>query len=218
MELGLGLNQYPSVNGKTLLLDSYSGVEFVYSLARLISTYKGPCIRVRSGTSEVDINFKDNLLDTDSLLEFTGTQDGFLVGWYDQGKKARHAFQFTESLQPKIVSNGDFDSEGILFSADLMNLIVSWSLNNETALLIRESASSITTSNWFLKTSTGILNKDITIGYSDANTLSATQFENTLNYDNPSTNFSLNIKRVWATTYTSSSKNIYLNGNLVASS
>lgn len=217
MKLGLGLSSYPSINGKTLLLDNYSGLEFVFSLAKLVSSYKGACIRVRTGDNEKDIYFKNNLLDTDSLLEFTGTLDGFLVGWYDQSKKARHAFQFDRDLQPKIAELGLFNTEGISFHSDLLSLVISWSLNSETTLLVRENASTINSSNRFIQTSTGVTNKDVNIGYIDANTFSATQFDSTLNYDNPTINFPLNVKRVWVTDYSTNSKNIYLNGNLVAS-
>jgi hypothetical protein len=221
MHLGLGLKGY--INNNYLLLDNYPELEFIYSIVRLVSSYKGPCLRVRKGTSNVDIPFTNkNLPNVASLIQFVGNDDGYLVGWYDQGRKSRHIFQDDTALQPKIISGGLFDPEGLIFSSDIFKLNSSWLANHESTIMVRETATTINTSNWFIGTETDLFNESITLGYADQNTLRATQFDSVINYDNPSTNFPLNTKRVWAATSTntssSGSKKVYLDGTLVASS
>lgn len=217
MQLGLGLNRQSFSN--SLPLDGIPDLEFVYSIVRLVSSYRGPCMKVRRNTTVVDIPFTSkDLINLDSLIQFVGSDDGYLVGFYDQSKNSRHSFQEDTTKQPKIVSEGIFNSEGVNFSADSLVLDSSWLKTHESTVLIRENTPNITTSNWFIQTSNDVANENIVLGYADQNTFRATQFDSVLNYDNPSTNFPLNTKRVWATTSGATGKKVYLDGTLVASS
>jgi hypothetical protein len=101
----------------TLLLDSYSGAGFAYSLRKLRAAYSGNCIRVRrsSDNTEQDIGFADlttdqkiiqQTLDTDALLSFVGSGNGFITIWYDQSGNGLNVEQSTASLQPQIVTSG----------------------------------------------------------------------------------------------------------------
>jgi hypothetical protein len=101
----------------TLLLDSYSGAGFAYSLRKLRAAYTGNCIRVRrsSDNTEQDIGFTDLIidqkiiqqtLDTDALLSFVGSGNAFITIWYDQSTNGLNVAQSTASLQPQIVTSG----------------------------------------------------------------------------------------------------------------
>lgn len=87
-------------------LDSAAGA---WSVARkLRALYGGNCIRVResAGSTEADIGFNGNELDTAALLAHCAGADGFVVNIYDQSGNARNLTQSTASAQPQIVSSG----------------------------------------------------------------------------------------------------------------
>ncbi|MBD2200147.1 MULTISPECIES: arabinofuranosidase catalytic domain-containing protein [Calothrix] len=208
----------PITTTPTLALDGYTNVVFAYSLTKLFSDYTGPCIRVRrsSDNAQQDIYFDSNgQLDITSLLDFVGSSNGFITVYYDQSPNNRNASQVDTSLQPQIITSGKFDSRGISFTNGSLFIDTSW-LASDFTLLVKERATSISTNNNFIQNSTSISNKNIILGYADANTISATQFDSTLTYDNPSVNFPVNTSRVWVGTCTTSTKKVYLNGNQVA--
>lgn len=76
-------------------------------LAKKVSTATN-CIRVRrsSDSTEQDIGFSGNSLDTASMLSFCGAGDGFITKIYDQTGNGFDAVQATAANQPKIVSSG----------------------------------------------------------------------------------------------------------------
>jgi len=91
--------------GFTGLLDDYGGAAAAYSVRRLSSTYEGALIRVREdgGDTEADIRFDSNGdLDTTALLSHCGSNNGFVVTWYDQSGNNNNKIQPTESQQPKV--------------------------------------------------------------------------------------------------------------------
>jgi hypothetical protein len=95
----------------TGLLDEYPNAAAAYSVRRLSSTYEGALIRVRedSGDTEADIGFDANgNLDTAALLAHCGVNSGFVVTWYDQSGNTNNAQQTTASIQPQIVSSGEY--------------------------------------------------------------------------------------------------------------
>lgn len=82
-----------------------------FSLSRLRDAYIGDAIRVRRSSDNVeqDIGFSGQNLDETELLNFVGTggtDNGFVVTWYDQGGQEKNAIQATTAKQPQIVSNG----------------------------------------------------------------------------------------------------------------
>lgn len=95
------------------LLDDYGSASAAYSLRKLDADYSGSAIRVRrsSDNTEQDIGFTGscNELDEAALIAFVGSggsDDGFVVTWYDQSGNGRDATQATAGNQPKIVDNG----------------------------------------------------------------------------------------------------------------
>jgi hypothetical protein len=97
-----------------LFLDLYPNAAAAYSLRKLRYAYTGNCIRVRrsSDSTELDIGFVNNVLDTASLLSFTGSGDGFVTKWYDQSGNAKDIAQATAANQPQIVASGSVILEG----------------------------------------------------------------------------------------------------------
>lgn len=95
-----------------LLLDTYSGAAAAYSLRKLDCDYAGSAIRVRrsSDNTESDIGFTSGGdLDTAALKTFIGTggtDDGFVVTWYDQSGNSRNATMSTSTQQPLVMDNG----------------------------------------------------------------------------------------------------------------
>jgi hypothetical protein len=112
---------------KSTILDLYNtNVERCYYLTLQRGAYYGsPCIRVRrSGdNSETNIGFNTSgNLDTASLTAFViaggGTQNGFIVTYYDQSTNARNATQANNSKQAQIVSSGSLMTNGGLTITD----------------------------------------------------------------------------------------------------
>jgi hypothetical protein len=109
------ISPYNSIRGgaagpaETLLLDLYPGAVAAYSLRALNSAYTGYAIRVRRSS---DGDFKDigllydGSLDTESLLSFVGSGDGFVSTWYDQSGEGNDAVETTASGQASIVLSG----------------------------------------------------------------------------------------------------------------
>ena len=101
----------PIASSCSYLLDQYSGAAAAYSLRKLDCDYAGSAIRVRrsSDNTEQDIGFVNGNLDTASLKTFVGTggtDDGFVVTWYDQSGNNRNLTQSTAGNQAAIMDNG----------------------------------------------------------------------------------------------------------------
>ena len=91
--------------GSATLPGTYSGLFAAYSLRRVVSTYTGSAIMVRSGSVSQSIGFDSfGNLNTASIASFAGSGDAFVNIWYDQSGNNNHASQSTAANQPKIYS------------------------------------------------------------------------------------------------------------------
>jgi hypothetical protein len=92
----------------SLLLDTYTGAGFAYSFRTLRAAYSGNSIRAResSGSTEQNIGFTSGVLDSSSLLTFTGSNDGLVPIIYDQSTNGNNLTQTTASNQLEIVNSG----------------------------------------------------------------------------------------------------------------
>jgi hypothetical protein len=100
-------------NRKNFLINALSvKPTTAYSLRRLNREYAGSAIRVRraSDNDEKNIGFSGVELDTISLIEFVGADNGFVTTWYDQSGNGNDAIQTTASNQPRIVNAGVVDT------------------------------------------------------------------------------------------------------------
>jgi len=89
----------------TPLLDTYSGAAAAYSLRLLRTAYTGFAIKVQDnvGGATQDIGFNVfGELDTVSLLQYAGSNDVFVVTWFDQSGNGIDATQGTSANRPKI--------------------------------------------------------------------------------------------------------------------
>jgi len=103
-------NAYYTPLSQPLLLDVYTGAAAAYSLRKLRTTYTGAAIRVRrsSDNTEQDIGFVGVDLDTVSLKNFVGANNGFVTTWYDQST-SKNVAQSAAANQPRIVNAGVVD-------------------------------------------------------------------------------------------------------------
>ena len=105
-------DRYINTKNNLPLLDrvGVTNVVGAYSLRKLLSSYSGNCIQVRrdSDNTVQDIGFTiDGSLDIDSLYNFVGTSNGYIVKWYDQSNaEPNGAYQSDPNKQPMIVSLG----------------------------------------------------------------------------------------------------------------
>lgn len=136
-------NNYITVSdGKLLnfILDS----QVAYSLRLINVTYSGPCIRVRrdSDNTEQDIPFANGELDLQALSSFCGTDNGYVVYWYDQSGNGNDLFNLTFAEQPQIFSLGlpllENGKPCIIFdgSNDNMNMLTSVVLTSMSVLVV----------------------------------------------------------------------------------
>jgi hypothetical protein len=104
----LDILQKLRVSGASLLLDTYTGAGFAYSFRQIRAAYSGNNIRAResSGSTEQNIGFTAGVLDSSSLLTFTGSNDGLVPIIYDQSTNGNNLTQTTASNQLEIVDAG----------------------------------------------------------------------------------------------------------------
>jgi len=87
-----------------LLLDTYTGATMAYSVRRLSSGYSGPAMRITraSDSTELDINFVSNDLDTSAIETFCSGTTGTVRTWYDQSGNGNDVEQPNLDRQPFI--------------------------------------------------------------------------------------------------------------------
>ena len=98
-----------------MLLNTYSGAAFAYSLRLLDANYSGPVVRVRrDGSSPDEVDFKASEINT--LATWVGAgNNGFVSKWYDQSGNAEDLIQSADANQPKIVQGGNLLDGGMRF-------------------------------------------------------------------------------------------------------
>ena len=87
------------------LLDTYTGAAAAYSLRKLSSSYNGALVRVREDGTDTQADIYANVfgeLDTIALANHCGSNNGLVVGWYDQSGNLNNATQPSDTAQPKI--------------------------------------------------------------------------------------------------------------------
>jgi len=105
--LGLGLHKQQILKKPSFVLDNINANMLYFSTAKL-SSDDTVCIRVRrnSDNAEKDIGFIGKNLDTQTLLDFVGSGNGYVSATYAQGQTS--SFQNNLPEQPLIVENGAY--------------------------------------------------------------------------------------------------------------
>jgi len=95
-----------AVVGNLLLDTTYgSGAEAAYSVRKLRTAYTGPAMKVQDtvGGSTQDIYFDaNNNIDEAAIVSYGGSNDVFVVTWYDQSGNGNDTEQPSSALRPKI--------------------------------------------------------------------------------------------------------------------
>ena len=164
----------------SFLLDDYPGAYTAFSTRKLRSAYSSDCIIVRrTDSTQQNIGFTSNVLDTASLLAFVGTgalDNGFIATWYDQ-VLSFNLLQATALNQTKIVTAGVLETinskPAINFSSNTgLGTAGNLTLNDTSELwfFYTVDLTDVTTSGVFMETSvdfnvnTGALNFGIASG------------------------------------------------------
>jgi hypothetical protein len=163
-----------------LLLDAYPGAYTAFSTRKLRSPYSSDCIIVRrTDSTQQNIGFTSNVLDTATLSSFVGTgalDNGFIPTWYDQ-VLSFNLLQPAGLNQTKIVTAGVIETinskPAINFSSNTgVGTAANLTLNDTTQLwfFYTVDLTDVTTSGVFMETSvdfnnnTGALNFGIGSG------------------------------------------------------
>jgi hypothetical protein len=83
-----------------------------YSMRRLSNSYSGACLRVlrSSDSTQADIFFSGDWIDSAALYSFVGSGTGYVVRWYDQSGNGNHLGDTTYSnasdFRPRVVNAG----------------------------------------------------------------------------------------------------------------
>jgi hypothetical protein len=124
--------------GRNYLYNYAPNAIAAYSLRKLNPNYAGPALKVRRSSDNTtrDIQFDTNVLDTNALLSFVGTGNGFVETWYDQSGNGNHVNQTSTGSQPTIVVTGSIYSynnrPGVYFGSP-QNLLLGRSIGAITA-------------------------------------------------------------------------------------
>lgn len=117
-----GADHSATASSATFLFDDYPGATAAYSVRLLSSTYSGPLVRIRKDTggqpekdfypdsnNELSLNSSDGGGTT--LGSFIGSDNGFIVIWYDQTQNSLglDLEQSSAGAQPQIVNGGSLN-------------------------------------------------------------------------------------------------------------
>jgi len=96
------------------ILDAFPGAQAAYGLRLLRSTYTGSCLTVRRSSDNAtrNIGFYRYTVDTQAILDFVGSGDGFVTTWFDQSTNGVNLIQPTAGSQFNIVTSGSLHYEG----------------------------------------------------------------------------------------------------------
>lgn len=111
---GIVAGQMRAASAAAVLDPFQTELWFAGGIARYLSAYSGPLLRVRrsSDGSEADIGaLSNNTLDVASLLAFCGSGDGFVRTVYGQQTTANDMTQATNASQARIVNAGVYDGK-----------------------------------------------------------------------------------------------------------
>ena len=147
------------------LLDTYPSANMAFSMFKLRTAYSGNCLRVRrsSDNTEQDIGFVNNYLDTASLLTFVGSNNGFVVKWYDQSGNARDLSRTTSALeQPQIIASGTLITR---------NGIAVMSATSTQSLTLAVGPGYTTSYSWWLSVEKDTTGNQYTLGRDNVNLL-----------------------------------------------
>ena len=92
----------------TLLLDNTLYASLAFSFRKLRTAYSGNCVKIRrsSDSTEQDIGFSNDIVDTSAIASFIGGGQGFASKWYDQTSNSYDVAQTVSASQPEFIASG----------------------------------------------------------------------------------------------------------------
>jgi hypothetical protein len=102
------LSQFGVIPSRPATVGQWDNVVAIYSMVKEKSDYTGSCMRVwrASDSTEQDIGFSGDNLDTTALSTFCSGTSGYVSKWYDQSGNGRDAVQATSGNMPRIYESG----------------------------------------------------------------------------------------------------------------
>lgn len=99
---------FGSYNSFIGLLDLVPEASVCFSLIKMRSNYSGPCVKILRNldNATLDVGFVNNELDVVSLMNFIGSDTGYVLTWYDQSENGNHASQDVKIHMPILVNGG----------------------------------------------------------------------------------------------------------------
>lgn len=138
----------------------------VWSLRRMMSA-ASRSIRVRrsSDSTELDIGFVGNALDTAALATFVGAGSGFVTKFYDQTANGIDLVQATAAKQPRIVNAGTYAGALVFDGVDDAMGVVGYALSLPQAAIYGKAKQSTTGTKIVVESSTNFNNNPFTIAF-----------------------------------------------------
>ena len=118
---GVVFSALPASAPVNLLFDLFPGAGFGYSYRKLRTLHINPDIKARENANSQDIGFLEDVIDSNALLAFTGSNDGFIPIVYDQSTNANNLTQTIASEQLQIVDAGALITSNNLAAAQWAN-------------------------------------------------------------------------------------------------
>jgi hypothetical protein len=124
--LGSNLTYKIFMYADSLTALNLSGCVACWSLWKVYENYTGYAIRLRRGidNEEMDIPFYGNYIHTQLARAFCGSSNGYVSKIYNQSPGGNDATQVSLSTQPKLVSAGSINTQGILFNGTSSSMSV----------------------------------------------------------------------------------------------
>lgn len=177
------LYQVFTVNSFTGLLDDYPNAAAAYSIRLLKSDYSGALVRIRKASDNSEDDFypdSNNELSLSStnlggttLSSFIGSENGFIVTWYDQSGNSNNATQATAANQPKIINAGAlitdnskpaFEFNGVTNSREL-TVLSALTFNQDSSIISVASSNDNTSEQTIYNLQINAINRQFALGY-----------------------------------------------------
>jgi hypothetical protein len=161
--------------GQDLLLDIYPSSEAAYSVRKLSKYYQGPCMKVRKDDgvdTGTDIGFdSDGNLDTDAIEAHCGTDNGYVVTWYDQSGNGNDATNNITTEQPQIYNGSAVltknSKPALRFDADKLSTSISFALSDTNSYFFVAAADDANYNNRVVQTGPSFRNTSILLDQGD---------------------------------------------------
>lgn len=178
----------PGTGGGTFF-SNFGQPEAAYSLRNLNGNLQTNVVRLRRSGDNEEQDFTAEEVQNETILNFVGSDDAFVVTWYDQSGNNFHASNPTASEQPILVNSGVVNKEGLkpsikFDSSRLTNLFSTHKLSTPRSVFIVIKENEVKQNPYFYGNSEGQLVNMLALGFTSSSKVRS--FINTINsYNDP---------------------------------